>query len=64
MGCLGSLGVNVIDEDTAKLLSTLDLKIEEYDKTFNKNSKEANELKEKQLKNRHEKLSGLKEKNE
>lgn len=64
MGCLGSLGVNVIDEDTAKLLSTLDLKIEEYDKTFNKNSKEAEEHKEKQLKNRHEKLSGLKEKNE
>ena len=60
MGCLGSLGVSVIDEDTAKLLSTLDLKIEEYDKTFNKNSKEANELKEKQLKKRHERLFRIK----
>ena len=31
---MGCLGVEVIDEETSKILATLDLKVEEYKETF------------------------------
>ena len=61
MGCLGT---EVLDEDTAKLLATLDLKIKDYETIFEENVNKVKKDKEEQLKNRHEELSGLKEKNE
>ena len=61
MGCLGT---EVLDEDTAKLLATLDLKIKDYETIFEENVNKVKKDKEEQLKNRHEELSRLKEKNE
>ena len=61
MGCLGT---EVLDEDTAKLLATLDLKIKDYETIFEENVNKVKKDKEEQLKKRHEELSGLKEKNE
>ena len=61
MGCLGT---EVLDEDTAKLLATLDLKIKDYETIFEENVNKVKKDKEDQLKNRHEELSRLKEKNE
>ena len=61
MGCLGT---EVLDEDTAKLLATLDLKIKDYETIFEENVNKVKKDKEDQLKNRHEELSKLKEKNE
>ena len=55
MGCLG-IGV---DPEIAKILASLDSKIEEYKETF---EKEVKEVKEKQLEERHDKLAELKEK--
>ena len=37
MGCLGSLGSAVMDEETSKLLSTLDKKVMDYKEIFEKN---------------------------
>ena len=34
---MGCLGIEVIDEETSKILATLDLKVEEYKKTFETN---------------------------
>ena len=60
MGCLG-MGV---DPEIAKILATLDIKVEEYQKVFEKEAKEAKDAFEKQQKNRKEKLDDLKNKNE
>ena len=60
MGCAGV----EVDSDVAKILASLDRKLEDYKETFEKNAKEVKENHEKQLKKRHEKLSELKEKKE
>ena len=60
MGCSG-MGV---DPEIAKILSTLDIKCEEFDQTFVKQSNEVKEAQEKQQKERKERLQKLKEKNE
>ena len=60
MGCLG-MGV---DPEIAKILSTLDIKVEEYQKVFEKEAKEAKDAQEKQQKERKEKLQKLKEQNQ
>ena len=59
MGC--SVGV---DPEIAKILLTLDEKIEEYQKTFVDDVKKVKEAQDKQLKERKDKLQQLKEKNE
>ena len=58
MGCLGN---QVMDAETAKLLNSLDRKVEECKETFEKDVKENKEKQEKQLKERHDKLLKLKE---
>ena len=60
MGCLG-MGV---DPEIAKILATLDLKVEEYQEVFEKEAKEAKEAFDKQQKARKKKLDDLKNKNE
>ena len=55
MGCLG-IGV---DPEIAKILASLDSKVEE---SFEKEVKEVKEKQEKQLEERHDKLAELKEK--
>ena len=64
MGCLGCSLPEVIDDDTAKLLASLDRKVEDYNEIFDKEVKKVKESQEKQQKERHEKLSKLKEKKE
>ena len=64
MGCLGSLGSAVMDEETSKLLSTLDKKVMDYKETFEKNVDSTKKKQENQLKERHKKLSNLKENKE
>ena len=64
MGCLGSLGSAVMDEETSKLLSTLDKKVMDYKETFEKNVDSTKKKQENQLKERHKKLSDLKENKE
>ena len=59
MGC--SVGV---DPEIAKILLTLDEKIEEYLKTFVEDVKKVKDAQDKQLKERKDKLQQLKEKNE
>ena len=61
---MGCLGIEVIDEETSKILATLDLKVEEYKKTFETNVEKVKKKQEDQLKARHDTLSELKEKNE
>ena len=61
---MGCLGVEVIDEETSKILATLDLKVEEYKETFKTNVEKVKKKQEDQLKARHDTLSELKEKNE
>ena len=61
---MGCLGVEVLDEETSKILATLDLKVEEYKKTFETNVEKVKKKQEDQLKARHDTLSELKEKNE
>jgi len=61
---MGCLGVEVLDEETSKILATLDLKVEDYKKTFQTNAEKVKKQQEEQLKARHDKLSELKEKNE
>ena len=63
MGCLDCLDTKV-DPEIAKILATLDIKVEEYQKVFEKEAKEAKDAFEKQQKNRKEKLDDLKNKNE
>ena len=58
---MGCAGFQVIDEDTAKLLASLDRKVEEFQETFEKDVKEIKEKQEKQLKERHQELLKLKE---
>ena len=60
MGCLG-FGV---DPDIAKILGTLDIKMEEYHKVFVDGVKKAKDKQEKQLKERKEELQQLKQKNQ
>ena len=60
MGCLG-LGV---DPEIAKILGTLDIKMEEYHKVFEVGVKKAKDKQEKQLKERKEELQQLKQKNQ
>ena len=60
MGCLG-LGV---DPEIAKILGTLDIKMEEYHKIFVDGVKKAKDKQEKQLKERKEELQQLKQKNQ
>jgi len=62
MGCTGfRVGV---DPEITKIIASLDTKIEEYDKTFNKEAEKAKKAQEDQLKKRKEELTKLKEKNE
>ena len=60
MGCLG-MGV---DPEIAKILATLDIKYEEYQKVFEEEAKKAKDAQEKQQKERKEKLDELKQKKE
>ena len=60
MGCLG-FGV---DPEIAKILGTLDIKMEEYHKVFVDEAKKAKDKQEKQLKERKEELQQLKQKNQ
>jgi hypothetical protein len=60
MGCLG-LGV---DPEIAKILGTLDIKMEEYHKVFVDGVKKAKDKQEKQLKERKEEFQQLKQKNQ
>ena len=60
MGCLG-FGV---DPEIAKILGTLDIKMEEYHKVFVDQVKKAKDKQEKQLKERKEELQQLKQKNQ
>ena len=59
MGC--GLGV---DPEIAKILGTLDIKMEEYHKVFVDGVKKAKDKQEKQLKERKEELQQLKQKNQ
>jgi len=52
-----------VNEDILKILAKLDLKIDEYNQTFEKNQKEAEDKQKNQLEKRHEKLVELKSKN-
>jgi len=60
MGCLG-FGV---DPEIAKILGTLDIKMEEYHKVFVDGVKKAKDKQQKQLKERKEELQQLKQKNQ
>ena len=63
MGCSGLRTVDV-DPEIAKLLASLDTRIEEYNKTFVTEVDKIKKKKEEFLQKRHEKLSDLKKKNE
>ena len=63
MGCSGIRTVDV-DPEIAKLLASLDTRIEEYNKTFVTEVDKIKKKKEEFLQKRHEKLSDLKKKNE
>ena len=54
MGCLDCLDTKV-DPEIAKILATLDIKIEEYQKVFEKEAKDAKDKFENQQKNRNNK---------
>ena len=58
---MGCTGFQVMDEDTAKLLASLDRKVEEFQETFEKDVKEIKDKQDKQLKERHQELLKLKE---
>ena len=59
MGCSGIRTVDV-DPEIAKLLASLDTRIEEYNKTFVTEVDKIKKKKEEFLQKRHEKLSDLK----
>ena len=63
MGCFRSIGLWV-DPEIAKILGTLDIKMEEYHKVFVDGVKKAKDKQEKQLKERKEELQQLKQKNQ
>ena len=58
---MGCAGFQVMDEETAKLLASLDRKVEEFQETFEKDVKEIKDKQDKQLKERHQELLKLKE---
>ena len=58
---MGCSGFQVMDEETAKLLASLDRKVEEFQETFEKDVKEIKDKQDKQLKERHQELLKLKE---
>jgi len=58
---MGCSGFQVMDEETAKLLASLDRKVEEFHETFEKDVKEIKDKQDKQLKERHQELLKLKE---
>jgi hypothetical protein len=58
---MGCTGFQVMDEETAKLLASLDRKVEEFQETFEKDVKEIKDKQDKQLKERHQELLKLKE---
>ena len=58
---MGCAGIQVMDEETAKLLASLDRKVEEFHETFEKDVKEIKDKQDKQLKERHQELLKLKE---
>ena len=58
---MGCSGFQVMDEETAKLLASLDRKVEEFRETFEKDVKEIKDKQDKQLKERHQELLKLKE---
>ncbi len=58
---MGCTGFQVMDEETAKLLASLDRKLEEFHETFEKDVKEIKDKQDKQLKERHQELLKLKE---
>ena len=63
MGCFSTRGLWV-DPEIEKILSTLDIKMEEYHKVFVDGVKKAKDKQEKQLKERKEELQQLKQKNQ
>ena len=63
MGCFSTRGLWV-DPEIEKILSTLDIKMEEYHKVFEVGVKKAKDKQEKQLKERKEELQQLKQKNQ
>ena len=63
MGCFSTRGLWV-DPEIEKILSTLDIKMEEYHKVFVDEVKKAKDKQEKQLKERKEELQQLKQKNQ
>ena len=63
MGCFSMRGLGV-DPEIEKILSTLDIKMEEYHKVFVDGVKKAKDKQEKQLKERKEELQQLKQKNQ
>jgi hypothetical protein len=58
---MGCTGFQVMDEETAKLLASLDRKVEEFHETFERDVKEIKDKQDKQLKERHQELLKLKE---
>ena len=65
MGCFRSIGFEGgVDPEIAKILGTLDIKMEEYHKVFVDGVKKAKDKQEKQLKERKEELQQLKQKNQ
>ena len=61
---MGCLGMKVVDPEVEKLLTSLDSKVKEYEKTFVTKVQEMKEAQKKQLKQRHDELSKLKQNNQ
>ena len=61
---MGCLGMEVVDPEVEKLLASLDSKVKEYEKTFVTKVQEMKEAQKKQLKQRHDELSKLKQNNQ
>ena len=61
---MGCLGMKVVDPEVEKLLASLDSKVKEYEKTFVTKVQEMKDAQSDQLKQRHDKLSELKQNNQ
>ena len=61
---MGCLGMEVVDPEVEKLLASLDSKVKEYEKTFVTKVQEMKKAQSDQLKQRHDKLSELKQNNQ
>ena len=61
---MGCLGMKVVDPEVEKLLASLDSKVIEYEKTFVTKVQKMKDAQSKQLKQRHDELSKLKQNNQ